>query len=117
MQLTRIYAAETSTTRADVDALSGVTVLEFGTPWCGYCQIAQPLLAQAFDALPTMRHLKIEDGKGRALGRSFGVKLWPTVILLRDGREIARLTRPSNVEVIVEMLSQLRADATLSQPS
>lgn len=117
MQLTQIYAAETSTARGDVDDLPSVTVLEFGTPWCGYCQIAQPLLAQAFDAMPPMRHLKIEDGKGRPLGRSFGVKLWPTVILLQDGREIARLTRPSNAEVIVEMLSQLRADATLSQLS
>ena len=47
MQLTQTYAGET-TTRGEVDALPGVTVIEFGTPWCGYCQIAQPILAQAF---------------------------------------------------------------------
>ena len=39
-------------------------------------------------------HLKIEDGRGRPLGRSFGVKLWPTLVLLRDGQERARVVRP-----------------------
>jgi thioredoxin 1 len=37
-----------------------------------------------------VRHVKVEDGSGRRLGRSFGVKLWPTLVFLRDGREVAR---------------------------
>ena len=28
------------------------------------------------------------------MGRAFGVKLWPTVVLLRDGQEVARVVRP-----------------------
>lgn len=116
MQLTQTYCAE-PTLRAEVDALPGLTVLEFGTPWCGLCQIAQPMLARALEPLPPMRHLKIEDGKGRPLGRSFGVKLWPTVILLQDGQEVARLTRPNSVKVIAEMLAQRPAVATRSQAS
>ena len=31
------------------------------------------------------------DASGRPLGRSFKVKLWPTLVFLRDGREIERL--------------------------
>ncbi len=41
-----------------------------------------------------MLHIKIFDGKGKRLGRAFKVKLWPTLILLRDGVETARLERP-----------------------
>jgi thioredoxin len=54
-----------------------------------------------------MRHIKVEDGSGRPLGRSFGVKLWPTFIFLRDGQEVGRLTRPASVELIEQMLSLL----------
>ena len=86
--------------RADVEAISGSAVLEFGTPWCGWCRAAQPLIAEGFKARPNLRHLKVEDGSGRALGRSFGVKLWPTVVFLKDGREVARLVRPNDAAAV-----------------
>jgi thioredoxin 1 len=101
--------AKTAPTRAEVDALAGATVVEFGTDWCGYCQGAQPLITQAFTAHPGTRHLKIEDGPGRALGRSFRVKLWPTLVFIRDGAEVARVVRPTDVAQIDEAFAALRA--------
>jgi len=86
--------------RAEVDAIAGAAVLEFGTPWCGWCRAAQPLIADAFAAHPRLQHLKVEDGSGRALGRSFRVKLWPTVVFLKDGREVARLVRPNDAAAV-----------------
>ncbi|SDH34795.1 thioredoxin family protein [Paraburkholderia phenazinium] len=91
-----------SPTRAEVDALAGATILEFGTDWCGYCKGAQPVIGQAFEGHAEVRHLKIEDGPGRPLGRSFKVKLWPTLIFLRDGIEVARVVRPTDVASIHE---------------
>jgi thioredoxin 1 len=100
---------EQAPTRAEVDALSGVSVLEFGTDWCGFCQAAQPLIASAMAAVPQVRHLKFEDGSGRPLGRSFRVKLWPTLIFLRDGAELARLVRPQSSAEISRALELLSA--------
>jgi thioredoxin 1 len=100
--------AKTAPTRAEVDALAGATVLEFGADWCGYCQGAQRHIAESLRRAPSLRHLKIEDGPGRPLGRSFKVKLWPTLIFLRDGVEVARVVRPTEASAIDEGLAALR---------
>lgn len=92
---------------AEVQVMPGMTLLEFGTDWCGHCQAAEPLLSKVLADYPEVRHLKIEDGSGRPLGRAYRVKLWPTLVLLRDGVEVTRLVRPTNVSVIEEALEQL----------
>jgi thioredoxin 1 len=53
---------------------------------------------------PTVRHIKIADGKGLPLGRSFKVKLWPTLIFLQGGVEKSRLVRPVSIGAIAEAL-------------
>lgn len=93
--------------RSEVDALKGATVVEFGAPWCGYCQGAQPAIGEAFAAHAGVRHLKIEDGPGRRLGRSFRVKLWPTLIFMRDGQEVDRLVRPAAADEIRQALARI----------
>lgn len=103
------YAPETLT-RAEADALDGISLLEFGTNWCGYCRAAQPIIAQALAGRPEVRHLTIEDGPGRPLGRSFRVRLWPTLVFLRDGTEFARLVRPRDAGLITNTLAQHAAD-------
>lgn len=102
---------ETEPTRAEIDELPGATVVEFGTPWCGHCRAAQAVIAPAMAEHSGVRHLKVEDGSGRPLGRSFGVKLWPTLVFLRDGKEVARLVRPSRLEQVRDALSQVDANA------
>ena len=93
--------------RAEIDALNGPTLLEFGSPSCPHCRAAQPLLAAAIADHPRVRHIKIEDGRGRPLGRSFGVKLWPTLVFLNQGRETTRLVRPVDCYAIQLALAQI----------
>ena len=93
--------------RTDIEQLTGIVVLEFGASWCGYCKAAQPDIAAALESFPRVQHIKIEDGKGQRLGRSYIVKLWPTLIFLQNGIEMARLVRPSFKSEIVEVLQKL----------
>ncbi|CAN5918776.1 thioredoxin family protein [soil metagenome] len=91
--------------RITIDALKGAAVVEFGTNWCGICKAAQPVITEAFASHPHVEHIKVEDGSGRPLGRSFNIKLWPTLIFLQDGREVARLVRPTEAPPIAEALA------------
>jgi thioredoxin 1 len=106
MGLNQTFVAE-EPQRSDIDALRGPVLLEFGAPWCEHCQAAQPLIAEAFAGHPAVRHIRVEDGKGRPLGRSFTVKLWPSLIFIKDGKEVERLVRPQDAATIEAALARL----------
>ena len=92
-----------------VAAMRGPAVLEFGANWCGHCLVARPFVERALADAPGIRHLKIEDGPGRALGRAYRVKLWPTLVFLRDGIELARVVRPLGAGAIAAALDRIHA--------
>jgi thioredoxin 1 len=94
-------------TREEIDATRGPVVLEFGTAWCGHCQLAVPAVEQALAESPGVAHIQVEDGPGRRLGRSFRIKLWPTLIVLNDGVELARVVRPTTAEEVRAALAAL----------
>ena len=100
---------EAQPTREAVDAMSGAAVVEFGTDWCGYCRAASRFIEPALGDRPDITRVRAEDGKGRPLGRSFRVKLWPTLVFLRDGVEVSRVVRPGSRAEVDEAIAALDA--------
>jgi thioredoxin 1 len=101
----------TEPARAEIDATEGPLLLEFGSNGCGICSRTTPLLEEALSGVETVPHIRVEDGKGRPLGRSFRVTLWPTLIFMMDGKELKRLVRPDSVFAIREALALLDESA------
>ena len=104
------FATEYATvepSRAEIDRSAGPMLLEFGSVDCGHCRFAEPAIERALATHPTVRHLKIQDGSGRPLGRSFEVRSWPTLVFLRDGIEVSRLVRPAGVTPIARELERI----------
>lgn len=99
--------SEQAPTSDEVSAMSGDLLLEFGAPWCQFCQGASPSVEEAVSAFRDIPHIKVYDGKGKKLGRAFGVKLWPTLVAIKEGKEVARLVRPVNSDEVRTLLSSL----------
>lgn len=96
---TEYLEPDAAPTREEVDRMPGLVLLEFGTGWCGFCRAAEPHVESLLGQKPGVRHLRVEDGPGRKLGRSFGVRLWPNFVLLKDGAVVRQLARPSANEL------------------
>jgi len=90
---------EQAPTREEIDRAPGLVLLEFGTDWCGICRATAPRIASLLQQHRQVRHVKVEDGSGRRLGRSFGVRLWPNLVFLKDGVVVRQLARPGPAEL------------------
>lgn len=99
--------SDTPPERATLDATAGPMVVEFGSNACGWCRAALPAITAAMEA-SGVPHVRVQDGKGQRLGRSYQVKLWPTLIMLQGGKEVARVVRPQSVEEIRTALQALQ---------
>ena len=86
-------------THDEIARTAGPVVLEFGTDWCGHCRALAPQVKRLLEANPAVRHVKVEDGSGRPLGRAFKVKPWPSLVFLKHGAVVRQLARPSNQDL------------------
>lgn len=96
---------EPGPSRDELDAGRGVVAVEFGADWCGYCREARPIIESVLSKYPGVQHVKIADGPGKPAGRSYRVKLWPTVVVLSDGREVGRVVRPESQTEMEQLVS------------
>jgi thioredoxin 1 len=100
---------EQDPTREEIDQSDGPVLLEFGASWCPYCQALAPKLAALLRRFPRVRHIRVEDGPGRPLGRSFRVKIWPNLVFLRDGQLVKQLARPEDIDEVREGLEAIQS--------
>src|SRR6516162_8369413 len=101
--MSRAAEPDREPTREEIDRTEGPLLLAFGASSCPHCRALAPMLAEFLRGYPDVRLIRIEDGPGRPLGRSFRVKLWPTLVFLRDGHVVKQLVRP-DVEELIDAL-------------
>ena len=92
---------------------TGLPVLvDFWAEWCGPCKMMAPHFANAATQLPDVRFVKIDTEANPQASALNQIRSIPTLILYRDGREVARQSGAMPAADLVPWIrSQLGRDA------
>lgn len=92
------FAAETSV---------GVVLVDFWAPWCGPCIRQGPIIEKVAAAMAGLAKVgKCDVDKASETPARFGIKGIPTLVILKDGKEVERFSGIQPESTLIEALKK-----------
>lgn len=82
----------------------GLSLIDFYADWCGPCRMVMPIVEDIASEREDLLVVKVNVDDNQDLAREFGVFSIPTLVVMKDGKEIARSTGAKPKEKILEMV-------------
>ena len=83
-------------------------VVDFWAAWCGPCRMMAPQFEQAARLLPGVRFVKVDTEVARQTSARLGIRSIPTLMVFKNGREVARQSGVMQASQLVQWLQQFR---------
>lgn len=97
---------------ADATQASGLELIAFEVPGCAYCPIFRRDVAPSYAAsragrLAPLRYVDLNDAAADRLSLSGPITIVPTLVLMRDGVEVGRITGYVGPEAVHRLLDTM----------
>ncbi len=86
---------------------TGLYALKFGATWCGPCKILEPNLKKMEAEFPSINIKHIDVDEYPKLAKEYKIRSVPTVILLKDGQEVKRVSGASLIAPLRKAFREL----------
>lgn len=84
----------------------GVVLVDFFATWCGPCKMQSPVLEELKEDRSDVKLVKIDVDQETEIARLYGVMSIPTLILFKDGKEVAKNVGFMPKELLVQWINE-----------
>ena len=79
-------------------------LLDFFAEWCGPCRMIAPIIDEIAEEREDVAVCKVNVDNEPSLAEAFGVFSIPTLVVLKNGEEVARATGARPMDAILDMI-------------
>ena len=94
----------------DLEIKDGVVLVDFFATWCGPCKMLSPILEEIASDRSTLKVVKMDVDENPNLAKKYGIMSVPTLILFKDGKEVAKEIGFKPKEALQNWINQNTAD-------
>ena len=83
----------------------GVSLIDFYADWCGPCRMVLPIVDQIADERGDILVAKVNVDENSELAGEFGVYSIPTLVVMKDGEVVNKVSGARNKSQILDLLA------------
>ena len=84
-----------------------LVLVDFFATWCGPCRMQAPILERVKEELGDQVEIyKLDVDENEQTAKQFGVMSIPTLILFKDGKEVAKNVGLMSQEAVVDLIDE-----------